>query len=374
MVLELVGVRRPTGRARRHDITLLAAVAALVVIGVAFVSIATTGRLELTAPNVARQVVALVLGTGIAGVLATVDYRRSALMAPLLYVVSLALLILVLVVGPTINGARAWLQVGALQFQPSEVAKVALLMMLAALTQERREPALTAWGIVAVVVVAAVPMGLILLQPDFGTFLVFVVLTCTLLLVAGARLRHMVVLAALGLVAIGMAWQLHLVQDYQVERLAVFLDADAGDPQGAGYNIVQAQIAVGAGGLFGRGLLAGEQTALGYVPEHHTDFIFTVIAEETGFAGALVLLGLYTVVFWRGIRIAIAAPDLLGTLLAAGGVAVLAVQVFVSVGMTVGLVPVIGLPLPLISYGGTNLIASLAMIGLLLGVHRATPR
>lgn len=374
MVVEPAPVRAVTGRVRRNDIVLVGAVAALVVAGLVFVSIATTGRIELAAPHVLRQVVALVVGSGIAVVLAAVDYRRSALAAPVLYAVALVLLGLVLVVGPTINGARAWLQIGSLQFQPSELAKVALLMLLALLARERREPALTASGVAAVVVIAGVPMVLILAQPDFGTVLVFAALTCGVLLVGGARVRHLLALAAVGLVAFGMVWQLGLVEDYQVERLAVFLDAGAVDPQGAGYNTAQAQLAVGSGGLFGRGLLAGEQTALGYVPEQHTDFIFTVIAEETGFAGTVVLLGLYAVVLWRALLIAAAAPDLLGTLLVAGAVAVLAVQVFVGVGMTVGLLPIIGLPLPFISFGGTNLVASLAMIGLVLGVHRAATR
>lgn len=370
MVLELVPLGPRSGR-RRPDVVLVGAASALVLIGLASVSIATTGRLEPVGDHVVRQALAVALGTAIAAALAMTDHRRSVLLAPVLYVAALVLLGVVLVVGPPINGARAWLQLGWLQFQPSEVAKVALLMMLASLTQERREPALTAGGICAVVLVAAVPMALILAQPDFGTFLVFVALICVLLLVAGARIRHLLVLAAAGLVVIGLAWQLDLVEDYQVERLAVFLDADGSDPQGAGYNTAQAQIAVGSGGVFGRGLLAGEQTALGYVPENHTDFVFTVVAEQTGFVGATVLLGLYVLLLWRGLRIAAAAPDMLGTLLAAGGVAVIAVQVFVSIGMTVGLVPVVGLPLPLVSYGGTNLIASLAMIGLMASVHRS---
>ena len=371
MVLDLVPLRPSSGRARMPDPVLIGAAGALVLIGLGAVSIATTGRIDPTAGHVVRQGVALVLGLVLGGVLATTDHRRSALLAPVLYVVALVLLALVLIVGPPINGARAWLQAGPVQFQPSELAKVALIMMLASLTQERREPALTAGGIGAVVVVGALPMGLILLQPDFGTFLVFVALICVLLLVAGARLRHLLVLAIVGLVAIGLAWQLDLVEDHQVERLAVFLDAGASDPQGAGYNTAQAQIAVGSGGLFGRGLQAGQQNALGYVPENHTDFVFTVVAEETGFAGAAVLLGLYALVLWRGLRIAAAAPDILGTLLAAGGVAVIAIQVFISIGMTIGLVPVIGLPLPLVSYGGSNLVTSLAMIGLMVSVHRA---
>lgn len=371
MVFELVPLRPASGRSRMPDPVLIGASTALVLIGLVAVSIATTGRIDPTADHVVRQAAAVLVGLLLGGVLGSADHRRAVLLAPILYVVTVGLLALVLVVGPPINGARAWLQVGPVQFQPSELAKVALLMMLAALTQERREPALTAGGICVVVVVASLPMTLILLQPDFGTFLVFVALICVLLLVAGARARHLLVLAAVGLAAVGLAWQLDLVEDHQVERLAVFLDAGASDPRGAGWNTAQAQIAVGSGGLFGRGLQVGEQNALGYVPENHTDFVFTVVAEQTGFIGAVVLLALYAVLLWRGLRIAAAAPDMLGTLLAAGGVAVIAVQVCIGIGMTVGLVPVIGLPLPLVSYGGTNLVASLAMVGLMASVHRA---
>ena len=370
MILELMPVRTRRGPWRRPDLVLVTATVALVVCGLASVSLALTGGLDPTAPQVLRQAVALAVGGALAGVLAAVDHRRTALLAPVLYVVALVLLGAVLVAGPVINGARAWLVLGPLQFQPSEVAKVTVILMLASLTQERREPALTARGVRVVVLTAAVPMVLILAQPDFGSFLVFVAVVCVLLLVAGARVRHLAVLALLGLVAVGLAWQLDLVEDYQVQRLAVFLEAGR-DPQGAGYNTLQAQIAVGSGGLAGQGLRGGEQTTLGYVPEDHTDFIFAVIAERTGFVGALVLLGLYAVVLWRGLRIAAGAPDMLGTLLATGAVAMFAVQIFVGIGMTVGLVPVIGLPLPFVSYGGTNLIASLAMVGLLVSVHRA---
>jgi rod shape determining protein RodA len=351
------------------DLVLLAATALLVAAGLVFVSIATTGHVDLTAPHVVRQAVAVAVGTGVAITIAVADHRRVALLAPLLYGAALLLLVAVLFVGPRINGARAWLVLGPWQFQPSELAKVALIMLLASLAHERREPGLSVRGIVEVLAVAAVPMGLILAQPDFGTFLVFVVLTGALLLVAGARVRHLLVLVVLGLVAVALAWQLDFVKDYQIERLASFLDAGA-DPQGAGYNTAQAQIAIGSGGLTGRGPQSGQQAALGFVPEHHTDFVFTVVGEETGFVGAVLVLLCYAVLLWRGLAIAAAARDVLGTLLATGAVATIAVQAFISVGMTIGLVPVIGLPLPLLSYGGTSVVATLVMIGLLHSVHR----
>ncbi|HSK90233.1 MAG TPA: rod shape-determining protein RodA [Euzebyales bacterium] len=367
----LAGRLPPHARRRRLDLALAGATVTLIVIGLAFVSIATAGRIDPSAPHVIRQAVAVVVGGGIAGVLTMVDHRRVALIAPLLYGATLLLLVLVLVVGPPINGARAWLVFGPLRLQPSELAKVALIVLLASLTHERREPGLSARGIGEVLAVAAVPMALILAQPDFGTFLVFVALIGVLLLVGGARVRHLLALAALGLAAVGLAWQLDLVKDHQVERVASFLDAGAADPRGAGYNTAQAQIAIGAGGLTGRGLESGRQAALGFVPENHTDFIFTVVGEETGFVGAMVVLGCYAIVLWRGLVIAAGARDVLGTLIAAGVVATIAVQTCVGVGMTVGLVPVVGLPLPLVSYGGTSVVASLAMIGLLQSVHRS---
>lgn len=369
--LHLLPLRSPKAARRGMDVALSGAAAALAVTGLAFVSIATAGGIEPAAPLVIRQAVAMGVGAAVASVLAMTDHRRVALFAPLLYAVTLVLLTLVLLVGPQINGARAWLVMGPLQFQPSELGKVALIVLLASLTHERREPSLSVRGICEVLGVAAVPMALILAQPDFGTFLVFVALTGVVLLVAGARVRHLLVLAALGVAAIVLAWQLDLVEDYQIARVGAFLDAGAGDPQGAGYNGTQAQIAVGSGGLTGRGLQRGQQSALGFVPENHTDFIFTVVGEETGFVGAMFVLLCYAVLLWRGLRIAAAAQDILGTLIATGVVATFAVQMFVSVGMTVGLVPVIGLPLPLVSYGGTSVVASLAMIGLLHSVDRS---
>lgn len=370
-VLHLLPARSPGSGRRGVDVALLGAAAALAVTGLAFVSIATVGGIEPTAPPVLRQAVAVATGAAVAAVLAITDHRRIALLAPLLYAATLVLLTLVLFVGPQINGTRAWLVMGPLQFQPSELGKVALIVLLASLAHERREPALSARGICEVLGVAALPMALILAQPDFGTFLVFVALTGVVLLVAGAQVRHLLALAALGMAVIVLAWQFDLVEDYQIERVGSFLDAGAGDPQGAGYNTTQAQIAVGAGGLTGRGMLAGQQSALGFVPENHTDFIFTVVGEETGFVGAMFVLLCYAVVLWRGLWIAAAARDILGTLIAAGVVATFAVQMFVSVGMTVGLMPVIGLPLPLVSYGGTSVVASLAMIGLLHSVHHS---
>lgn len=371
-VLALLGADagRRVGR-RRPDLALTAATAALVAIGLMFVSLATVGHVSVSAPPVLRQTLAAALGTALAVPLALTDHRRIALLAPVLYGASLLLLTLVVLVGPPINGTRAWLVMGPVRLQPSEVAKVALILVLATSIHERREAALSVRGIGATLLLAGLPIALVLVQPDMGTVGVLLAVTAMALFVAGTRVRHLLALAAVGVVAIAAAWHLDLVAEHQIERVGSFLTAGTPDPQGAGYNSTQAQIAVGAGGLTGGGAHGGAQSALGFVPEHHTDFIFAVVAERAGFVGALVLLGCYAVVLWRGWCIAVAARDPLGRLLAMGVVAVFAVQMLVGVGMTVGLVPVIGLPLPLVSYGGTSVVVSLVMVGLLHSVYRS---
>lgn len=365
----------PAGRSpvRRFDPWLLFATTALLCCGLVFVYSATHVRLgrEGVDPMLYanRQAMAMAVGLAMAVATALIDYRHYRMLAPLLYGTSVALLAVVLWLGTPINGSRAWLVVGGLQFQPSELAKAALIVMLATLFHERREDALGLRALVEAVVISMVPMALILAQPDFGTFLVFVAIVCVVLLVARVHVRYMVALAVIGLLAIAGAWQLDLVKDYQVDRITAFLSTEDVDPHGVGYNTNQARIAVGSGELVGSGLFRGAQAALGYVPENHTDFIFTVVAEEVGFAGSMVLLGLYGLLLWRGLRIAMGSRDTFGTLLAAGVVAVFAFQVFINIGMTVGLMPVTGLPLPFVSYGGSSLIASLIMIGLLQSVQ-----
>jgi rod shape determining protein RodA len=216
--------------------------------------------------------------------------------------------------------------------------------------------------------IAAVPMALIFLQPDIGTTMVFAACLIALLVVAGARARYIAILVLTAIFLGIIAFHIGIVKDYQVARLTSFLDP-AADPLRAGYNRQQAEIAIGSGGLLGRGYLGGSQTNLDFVPEQHTDFVFTVVGEELGFAGAIALLALYSVLIWRGFRTALMSRDSFGTLLAAGIVMMLAFQVFVNIGMTMGIMPVTGIPLPLVSYGGTAMITNWMAIGLLLNVH-----
>jgi rod shape determining protein RodA len=215
---------------------------------------------------------------------------------------------------------------------------------------------------------AAVPGVLVFLQPDLGTSIVFAAILFGMLVVAGARARYLGILALTAIVLIFAGFQLGVVKEYQLARLTSFLDPQ-NDPDRTGYNRLQAEIAIGSGGFTGRGYLNGTQTNLDFVPEQHTDFIFTVVGEEFGFVGSMTLLGLYALLLWRAFRTAMIAKDPFGTYLAAGIASMFALQMFVNVGMTIGIMPITGIPLPFVSYGGSSLLINCAAIGLLLNVH-----
>jgi rod shape determining protein RodA len=315
-----------------------------------------------------KQIVSLMLGLIAMIVVATFDYRLAKVYAFLGFGAVLFLLLLVLTpIGDETAGAQRWITLFGFQFQPSEFAKITMVAALAAyLSEIKSEVRLDhVWRTAGI---AAAPMGLIFLQPDVGTMMVFAATLIALLVVAGARARYIAILLLTAIFLGIVAFHIGIVKDYQIARLTSFLDP-AADPLRAGYNRQQAEIAIGSGGLFGRGFLAGTQTNLDFVPEQHTDFVFTVVGEEFGFAGAIFLLGLFGVLLWRGFRTALMSRDSFGTLLAAGITAMLAFQVFVNIGMTMGIMPVTGIPLPLVSYGGTSMITNWVAVGLLLNVH-----
>jgi len=319
---------------------------------------------------VTRQLIAMVLGIVAMIVASLIDYRRLRSYSVVLYAASIVLLILTLTpLGTEINGSQRWLVLGGFQLQPSELAKIAVLVAVAAVLHEAKgEPGIGSIGLS--LVIALVPMALVFLQPDLGTSIVFVWLAATLLLIGGVKARYLVGLVVAGVVGVIVALQTQVIQTYQLGRLTSFLGAsDPALAQGGAYHTRQSLIAIGSGQFSGKGLFEGTQTALQYVPENHTDFIFTVIGEEFGFLGTSTVLALFLLLVWRGLRIAVMSKDLFGTLLAGGIVSVLAMQVFINVGMTIGIMPVTGLPLPFISFGGTSLIVWFAMVGLLLNVH-----
>ncbi len=317
---------------------------------------------------VTRQLLALGIGVVLMVLAAVVDYRQVRVYAPVLYGIGLVLLVLTLTpLGTEINAAQRWLVIGGFQLQPSELVKLSVLVTIAAILHETKG-APHVGHIALALLLTLVPTGLVFLQPDLGTSLVFVWGTAVVFLIGGVKARYLAGLAVGAIVA--AAFGVQQLASYQITRLMSFMDAaDASAAQSAAFQTRQALIAVGSGQFAGKGLFEGTQTSLAYVPENHTDFVFTVIAEEFGFLGGALVLGLYLVLAWRGLRIAILSKDTFGTLVASGIVAILTLQVFVNVGMTVGIMPVTGLPLPFISYGGTSLIVWFVMIGLLLNVH-----
>jgi rod shape determining protein RodA len=312
----------------------------------------------------------LFIGIGVAGmVLVTlVDYRRLRDFAWLPYVAMLVLLGLVISpLGTERRGTQAWFQLGVFQLQPAELAKVVTILAVAALFA-RFEPPLSARRLGIGLVLFGLPVGLILAQPDLGTTLVFVAIVMGMVLVAGAKLRHIVVLTACGVIAVVGVLNSDLLEDYQRDRLTTFLDQGQ-NLEAETYNLDQSKAAIASGGASGRGLFEGTQTRLGFVPEQHTDFIFTALGEELGFAGSATLLGLFALMSMRILRTAQIARDRLGTLICAGALAMLVFQIFQNVGMTMGIMPITGITLPFMSYGGSSVVSSWLAVGLVLNVH-----
>jgi rod shape determining protein RodA len=359
---------------RHLDPTVALAACALTALGLAAIYSSTFASLRaqgLPEASIMRRQL-LSLGLGLAAMVAATmfDYRRLEAWAGVVFGAVVVVLGLVLTpLGSATNGAQSWFELGAYQVQPSEYAKVAAIVILAAVFGSRREPPglrRLAAGLSAMALVCVE----ILLQPDFGTFMVFVAILFGVLLVSGVPLRWLLVLALVGVVGVVGMFKLNVLREYQKERLTAFIDPGADDSgRGFTYNSRQALIAIGSGGVSGKGYLRGTQTNLQYVPEQKTDFIFTVIGEELGFAGAMLLLALLGLLLWRGLRIAVMARDPFGALLAAGAVSMLAFQAFVNIGMTIGIMPITGIPLPFVSYGGSSLVASFLAVGLLENVH-----
>lgn len=310
-----------------------------------------------------RQIAWVGLGAAAYVAVAAFDYRRLLAFAPALYVGMLLILGAVHLAGHSALGARRWLSIAGFPLEPSEISKLILLVVLAAfLTRYERG----SWRALAgTVILTAAPAYLVLTQPDLGTTIVLGAVSVGMLFLAGARPPQLIAVGAAAAAALPVLP--HLLHGYQRRRLEIFLDPNQ-DPLGAGYNLLQARIAVGSGGLFGQGWLHGLQGQLGFVPERATDFVFATFAEEFGLLGSLVLLTIFGTLLIRVLRTAAGAPDRFGELLAGGVFVMLFVQVIENVGMNVGLLPIAGIPLPLISYGGSATITSLAGLGLVQSV------
>ena len=298
--------------------------------------------------------------------LASLDYRKLVRAAPAVYLLGLAGLGLVFVFGRSVSGARRWIALGPMSVQPSEIFKICFVLMAVWLVTSRWAQPVGKTTLVLALPVLAVPFALIIKQPDFGTAVLLVPVLVVLLVGAGMRPRLLGGLGAAGLAALPLAWL--VLREYQRERILVFLDPFR-DPLGSAYNAIQAKIAIGSGQLLGKGVAGATQSRLAFLPERHTDFIFAVFAETWGFVGCLVLLVCYVLLLLRGFDIAASSRDPVGRLVALGATSLLAAQVLINVGMVTGLLPVVGIPLPLMSYGGSSMLASLMGLGLLLSVR-----
>ena len=333
-------------------------------VGVAMLYSAANGNLD---PWAWRQAVRFGAGLVLVIGIALIDLRLLLRAAYPVYAATLGLLALVEVIGVSGMGAKRWVDLWLFQLQPSEVMKVALVLALAryfhglTLEETRRLRAL-----VAPVLMVLAPAALVLRQPDLGTAILLSLTSAALLFAAGVRLRTFALAGAAAIAAIPLGWQ--FLRDYQKDRIYTFLDPER-DPLGAGYHILQSKIALGSGGMFGKGYLNGTQSHLSFLPERQTDFIFTMLAEEFGLAGALTLLGLYAFIVVYGIAIALRSKSQFGRLVAIGVTTTFFVYVFINIAMVTGLIPVVGVPLPLVSYGGTAMMTILIGAGLLIGVY-----
>jgi len=317
-----------------------------------------------------KQLVWLGLGLLVMGIVSWIDYQRLSRYAYVLYGSVLASLVAVLWFAPVINGAQRWLDVAGFRIQPSELAKPALILAVAqycAQVRSRSDGPMALRHILVPLVLMALPFALIAKQPNLSTSMILPMILAAMLLANGMRRQVWVTLGCLALGALPVLW--FGLQDYQRLRLLTLFQPQT-DLLGAGYHSWQSKIAIGSGGLWGKGLFAGTQSQLHFLPETHTDFIFAVLGEEMGFWGVLLLFVLFAMLLLHGLVVAAQARDHQGSLIATGVVVMLATQVFLNVGMTTGLIPVIGLPLPLMSYGGSSLITTCICLGLLMSVRR----
>ena len=361
-------------RRGRIDKLLLASIWLISVLGVLFIYSATwAGWVENGDVNtlVVKQSAWLVIGLVLLVLVANADYRRMLYFAYFAYGLNLLALVFLLMFGGERYGARRWITMGPLSVQPSELVKITMILALAAFLGERREKIGTLRNYIGAVILISPAFLLIFLQPDLGTAIVLIPIFFAMMFICGERPKYILFSMAAGVLSLPVLWG--LLKDYQKSRLMVFLDPSQ-DPLGAGYTIIQSKIAIGSGGILGKGWLNGTQSYLRFLPERHTDFIFSVIGEEWGFVGALLLVGLYTLLVVRGLKITSNAPDIYGRAVAAGIVTLIAFQVFVNISMTIGSMPVVGLPLPAISYGGSSTIATLIGVGFLLSISRRAYR
>jgi rod shape determining protein RodA len=372
---EPTGLLHRESRLRRSDWVLSAAVLSLCLIGVVLVAAATEPKLKLHPYSfVKKDVLNLVIGLALATAASMVDYRAIRALAPFLYGFGCLGLLATFVIGTSVNGSRSWIAIGGgFEVQPSEFAKIAIIVLVAMIFSERREgvDGPRDRDVLRALVLAGFPTLLTLVEPDLGNALVIGAITFGIFAVGGVPTRWMLGLVALLIIgSIGIV-EGHVLHKYQEQRLTAFANPKS-NLTTIGYNAYQARVAIGSGGLSGKGLFHGPQINSGVVFADYTDFVFATAGEETGFLGSALVIGLVGIVLWRGMRIAIRAPDMFGRVVAAGIVTWFAFEAFENIGMNLGIMPVTGIPLEFVSYGGSAMFANMLAVGLLQNVHIQT--
>lgn len=347
----------------QFDWILLSAI--LLLLGIGVLALYSISSVDQGVGYAFRQGVFLIFGILLLFFLSFQDYRHLQKYSTPLYFGMIALLIGVLLWGSTIRGTEGWIGVGATRFQPVEVAKIVLIIFMASFISKKKTELGELVRLIVSFVLASFLILLVLKQPDLGSALVLTGIWIGMILVSGMRLSHFIAVFVIGVGLVSSSW--FFLAPYQKDRILTVIEPQS-DPQGSGYNVIQATVAVGSGGIMGKGIGHGSQSQLNFLPEKHTDFIFSVISEELGLVGALFVLFLYAVILYRLKCIAQAAQDNFGYLVTAGVMIMLFIQVTVNIGMNIGLLPVTGIPLPLLSYGGSSLVSVLVSFGLVMSV------
>ena len=348
------------------DWTLLGIVLLIASIGI-FNLFSAAASMEMAGtPLYLKQFFWLLIGLVVMVTIAFMEYRFYSDMAYIVYTVALVLLLMVMVYGIITSGAQRWVKVGSLSFQPSEFVKISLILALAKFFHRPPHPkGYSLKQILFPFLLLLLPVALILKQPDLGTAIILLLVFFSILIFVKIRWSSLLAIGLAGGVAVPLLWS--FLKEYQKKRIITFFNPDL-DPLGAGYHLIQSKIAMGSGGILGKGFMNGTQCKLGFLPEQQTDFIFSALGEEWGLIGSLFVIGIYFILILWGLRITVQAKDRFGAILAFGVVAMLFWHVFINIGMVLGMMPVVGIPLPLLSYGGSFILSTLIGIGLLLNV------
>lgn len=362
----------------KFDFTLFIVTLLIIIFGLITLSSATHATMTRggdTLTYVKKQGLSIVLGFIMIGLLLKVDYKEFAKYSKFIYVFNLLLLASVLVLGNEQNGAKSWIPLGTFNLQPAEFAKIAIIITFAVYLSGREGKLNHFVDLLPTFAFFGLPMVLIMLQPDLGSTLVFIAIYFGMLFVAGARPKNLLILIMIGALLVGGVLTAQIkfgmtkpLKSYQLDRLTIFVDPYK-DPRGAGYHVIQSQVALGSGGLWGKGLYKGTQTQLNFLPEQRNDFIFSVVGEETGFIGSAGLMFLFYMFIYRSVKIAISSKDQVGTLMATGFISMMVFHLLINVGMAAGIMPITGIPLPFFSYGGSSMLANMIGVGLLLNVY-----